>query len=171
MKKIFSVLAAALMGMSALTACSSSDSATPEIVVSGAYARATDEMSFSEATGTYMTGVFMTITNNSDSDVVLETGKSEQAPMIEVHEVVDGVMRKKEGGLIIKAGSSEDLKPGGNHVMLMGMTNGLAAGSEVAFTLVFSDGTELEIKAPVKVVNLEQEHYHSGSPAPSMSGM
>ena len=35
MKKKFAVLAAALMGMSVLTACSSSDSTTPKIAVSG----------------------------------------------------------------------------------------------------------------------------------------
>jgi hypothetical protein len=63
------------------------------------------------------------------------------------------------------------LKPGGNHVMLMGMETPLAAGNEVTITLIFDDESELEVTGPVKVVNLEQEHYHSGEPTPSMSGM
>ena len=55
--------------------------------------------------------------------------------------------------------------------MLMGMKEALAAGGEVKITLIFDDKSELEITGPVKVVNLEQEHYHSGEPSPSMSGM
>jgi copper(I)-binding protein len=55
--------------------------------------------------------------------------------------------------------------------MLMGMEAPLVAGSEVTITLIFDDESELEVTGPVKVVNLEQEHYHSGEPSPSMSGM
>jgi copper(I)-binding protein len=133
-------------------------------------ARATDDMSMA-TDGTIMTGVFMNLVNETGHDLTLVSGKSNIAPMVEVHEVVNGIMRKKEGGLTIKTGETSVLKPGGNHVMLMGMKNPLTAGSEVKLTLIFDDGSEMEITAPVKVVNLEQEHYHSGEPTPSMSGM
>ena len=52
--------------------------------------------------------------------------------------------------------------------MLIGLTEPLVAGDEVTFTLEFSDGHSVDVTAPVKIVNLEQEHYESGSPTPSM---
>ena len=169
MKKIFVLAFAPLLAL-VLSGCSLSASGG-EIVVSGAYARATDDMSFDVATGKYMTGVFMVITNETHEDVTLETGTSEIAPMVEVHEVVDGIMRKKEGGLTIKSHESVELMPGGNHVMLMGMSDGLAIGSEITVTLKFSNGDEVVVTALVKEVNLEQEHYHSSEPTPASSGM
>ncbi|MEY4493355.1 MAG: hypothetical protein RL355_704 [Actinomycetota bacterium] len=132
--------------------------------------KANDEMSES-MNGSFMTGAFMTLTNDSDHDMTLVGGKSDAAPMVQIHEVVDGVMQEKSGGLVIKARSSEVLKPGGNHVMLMGMKEPLIAGAEVTITLTFDDGSELDVTGPVKVINIEQEHYHSGEPSPSMSGM
>ena len=68
-------------------------------------------------------------------------------------------MQPKEGGLTIAGGATETLKPGGNHVMLIGLDKDLVAGTEVTFTLEFSDGHLVEVTAPVKVVNLDQENY------------
>jgi copper(I)-binding protein len=154
-----------------LTAACADVSVTSHVpVATDVVIRATDEMS-AAPDGTFMTGAFMTLTNDTGHDVTLIGGKTDVAPMVEIHEVVDGMMRKKEGGLLIKNGESAVLKPGGNHVMLMGMKEALAAGGEVTITLIFDDKSELEVTGPVKVVNLEQEHYHSGEPSPSMSGM
>jgi copper(I)-binding protein len=169
MKKLFIAAFAPAIAL-VLSACTLSAS-SGEIIVTGAYARATDDMSYDKVTGKYMTGVFMVITNETHQDVTLETGSSDIAPMVEVHEVVDGMMRKKEGGLTIKSHESAELKPGGNHVMLMGMSDGLAIGSEITVTLKFSNGDEVVVTAPVKEVNLEQEHYHSAEPTPSSTGM
>ena len=165
-KKIVAVAVAAF----ALTGCVSADNSAHVPVVMDAVVRATDEMSVG-MDGSFMTGAFMTLTNDTGHDLTLVGGKSDIAPMVEIHEVVNGMMQKKEGGLLIKAGEQAVLKPGGNHVMLMGMTSELTAGSEVKITLIFDDESELEVVAPVKVVNLEQEHYHSESPSPMSSGM
>lgn len=173
MKKFIALFAALVASTSLIAGCSNNteSESVGVIEVSNAYARATDEMSFDKVTKTYMTGVFMVIKNDTDHYVTLVGGTSEMAPMIGIHEVVNGVMQEKKGGLTIKAGESAELKPGGNHVMLMGMADGLVVGSEVRVTLKFADGQTLNVVAPVKVVNLEQEHYHSGSPEPTMSGM
>ena len=165
MKKMFAAAIAALL---LLSGCSSSaETEGPAISVTNGYARATDEMSL--MMGVLMTGVFMDITNNGSEDVTLVGGSSPAAETVEVHEVVGGMMRPKEGGLVIPAGGTETLKPGGNHVMLIGMSDQLAAGDEVEVTLEFSNGESLTITVPVKVVNLEQEHYDSASPSPSES--
>ncbi|MFM1993263.1 MAG: hypothetical protein RL600_1091 [Actinomycetota bacterium] len=46
-----------------------------------------------------MTGVFADITNNTDAPIRLIGGESSFASMVEVHEVVDGNMRMRDGGI------------------------------------------------------------------------
>ncbi|MEN9692915.1 MAG: hypothetical protein RLZZ330_559 [Actinomycetota bacterium] len=144
------------------TACAPTEQAQPEdhtdhITVENAYVRATDEMSV--MMDTLMTGVFFDITNNHDEPVTLIGGGCQCADSVEIHEVVGGVMQPKEGGLTIAGGATETLKPGGNHVMFIGLYEELIAGDEVTFLLEFSDGHVVEVTAPVKVVNLDQENY------------
>jgi copper(I)-binding protein len=56
--------------------------------------------------------------------------------------------------LPLPAGKTVDLKPGGYHVMLMGLSGPLRAGDTVPLTLTIEDKagkkTALEVKAPVK---------------------
>ncbi|MEY4322564.1 MAG: putative secreted protein [Actinomycetota bacterium] len=138
---------------------------TNHIVVTNAFVRATDDMSVG-TDGTLMTGAFMEIKNNHDDPVTLIGGSSISAKKVEIHEVVGGVMRPKEGGVTIEGGATAVLKPGGNHVMLMGLSHELKPGDELTFTLEFSDGHTVEVTAPVKIVNIGGESY---SPSPSAS--
>lgn len=121
-----------------------------------------------------MTAAFMSVTNAGNVDVRLVGATSPAARTVEVHTMVmqDGkmVMRELEGGLEVEAGSHAHLRPGGNHLMLMGLMKPLAAGDEVALTLEFSDGTEQVLTAPVKEFTEEEDHYDpSGSPSASMT--
>ncbi len=157
-KKLFAMFAV----LSLATACAPTEQLedhTDHITVANAYVRATDEMSV--MMDTLMTGAFMELTNNHDEPVTLVGGTCDCAEAVEIHEVVGGVMQLKEGGLEIAGGATETLKPGGNHVMLIGLDADLVAGTEVTFTLEFSDGHTVEVTAPVKVVNLDQEEYEN----------
>ncbi|HET7763454.1 MAG TPA: copper chaperone PCu(A)C, partial [Phycicoccus sp.] len=86
-----------------------------------------------EATGTAsmpMTGLFGTLHNPTGSAVTVAGGTSPVAGKLELHETVrtaSGSMRMqpKSGGLVIPAGGSQVLRPGGDHVMLMGLTQAL----------------------------------------------
>ena len=109
--------------------------------------------------GTYMTAAFMHISNISDRDVTLVGGTATWSPRVEVHEVVRGMMQMKPGGLTIKAGYTESLQAGGNHVMFVGMPKKVLAGDEVTFVLKFADGGQLTVKAPVKASNAGSETY------------
>jgi copper(I)-binding protein len=165
MKKVFAAIAAAVL----LSACAPTEAApedhTDHITVANAYVRATDEMSVG-MDGTLMTGAFMELTNNHDDEVTLTGGSCSCAKMVQVHEVVSGVMQQKDGGLTIAGKGTEALKPGGNHLMFMGLSHELKAGDEITFTLEFSDGHSVEVTAPVKVVNIGGEDY---SPSPMAS--
>ena len=159
---------AAVFAALSLTACSSGTTSTtetaatteptPAISVANAFVRATDSMS-GPAAGPWMTGAFMEINNNGDADITLTGGNADFADMVQIHEVVDGQMQMKEGGLVIKAGTTETLQPGGNHVMLMGMQEQTKVGEERTFTLSFSDGSTIEVTASVKEVALGGEKY------------
>jgi copper(I)-binding protein len=112
-----------------------------------------------------MTGAFMTIDNPNDAEVALVGAESPVADMVQLHEMVmvEGsmVMREVAGGIPIAPGGGKLLAPGGYHVMLMGLTQQLAAGDEVDLTLHFSDGSSQEVTAPVKEYVEEEGHYHA----------
>ena len=72
-------------------------------------------------------------------------------------------------------GFGQALMPGGNHVMLMGLSEELAPGDEVELVLEFSDGSARELTVPVKEFTEEEGHYHESDaphshPSDSMSG-
>jgi copper(I)-binding protein len=157
-KKLAAALAA-FVAVFALSACSSSENEVA-IAMSEPVVRAIDEISFINAeTGKAMTGSFMTLTNSSDEDVTLVSGSSPVAGIVEIHEVVDGVMRAAEAGLTIPANGNVELRMGGWHVMLMELNQALNAGDEVDMTLEFSNGETLTFKAPVKAIAMDDEKY------------
>lgn len=101
------------------------------------------------------TAAYMTITNSGDSDVVLKAVKSPSAENVELHETKmseDGVMQMRPlaEGLRIAAGSAATLKPGGMHVMVMGLDATLDEGGELPLTLEFDEAGSMDIVVPVK---------------------
>lgn len=110
-----------------------------------------------------MTGAFATIENHTDQDVTLVGGSAEIANMVEVHEVImmDGEMKMqaKEGGILIKAGESVTLEPGGLHVMLMGLKEAILEGDEVTLTLDFDGYEDQTFTWPAKASLSGDEKY------------
>lgn len=159
MKKVLS-LTAALFAVAALSSCGDSQSDSAGLVIENPVVRSIDSASYkNEATGKYMTGTFMTITNNGDENLSLVGGSSPVAGIVEIHEVINGVMQPMDSGLVIPAGESVKLRMGGYHVMLLELDRQLKAGDEVEVTLRFSDGTEQTITAPVKDIAMDDEVY------------
>jgi copper(I)-binding protein len=114
-----------------------------------------------------MTAVFGTITNNSAEDITLTGAETEVAGLVEIHEMamIDGEMKMQQidGGLVIPAGKSVSLEPGGNHIMLMELTKAVEAGQEIAVTLRFDGADALTINGIVaKPAEGGDEEYHEG---------
>ena len=87
-----------------------------------------------------MTGIFGIFTNNSDEDInVVGFTSNLDVPTHELHEVVDGVMQMKPGGFVLPAGEEYELKPGGDHMMLMDYTEPIEAGDTIDIVLEFGD--------------------------------
>ncbi|MGA1717889.1 MAG: copper chaperone PCu(A)C [Aquiluna sp.] len=114
-----------------------------------------------------MTAVYGTLTNNTQQDVVLVGGETEIAGVVEVHEMtmIGGEMKMQEidGGLTIPAGMSIVLEPGGNHLMLMMLTDDLEAGEEISVTFDFDGAEDITVDGIVaKPAEGGDEDYHSG---------
>lgn len=114
-----------------------------------------------------MTAAFGTLVNNSGTDLRITAGSSPLSPTIELHEVVDSggkmIMRPKEGGFVVPAHGSHELKPGGDHIMLMGVTEEVRPGARVPFTLTVEGGQPLEFTAVGKDFAGAKEDYQPGT--------
>ena len=114
-----------------------------------------------------MSAAFGGLTNTGPEDVTVVSATTEASSMLELHETVENetgemVMREIDGGFVIPAGDTLSLEPGGNHIMLMDLTDPLEAGGEVTFTLTFADDSTFEFTAPVKDYSGANENYVGG---------
>ncbi|HQV56683.1 MAG TPA: copper chaperone PCu(A)C [Ilumatobacteraceae bacterium] len=57
---------------------------------------------------------------------------------------------RKIDSLDIPAGTAVELKPGGYHVMLIGLVKPLVAGSNVELTLTFEKAGDVKVTVPVR---------------------
>ena len=97
--------------------------------------------------------VYVTLTNSGAQADSLVAAASEAAQSVELHEVKNdsGVMKMRPVQAIpVPAKGKTELKPGGYHLMLVGLKHDLKPGEKVAVTLKFQRGDEVKIEAPVK---------------------
>ncbi|WP_346958691.1 copper chaperone PCu(A)C [uncultured Arthrobacter sp.] len=171
-----SVLAAASL---ALTGCApSASTSAPSAPVTATPASAaglTVSQPWVKAAASGMTGGFGVIKNTTGADVTVTGASTPAARKVELHETVAGAsggmqMRPKEGGFVIPAGGELRLEPGANHIMLMGLTAPVTAGSEVTFTLALAGGGTLTFTALAKDFSGANENYVEGKDPGMPSG-
>ncbi|SPU46801.1 copper chaperone PCu(A)C [Brevundimonas diminuta] len=97
-------------------------------------------------------GCYLTLTAGSDDRLVsVSTALAQSA---EVHEMKmeNGVMSMAHlaDGLPLPAGTPVELKPGGNHIMLMGLRDPLVDGGVASFTLTFEKAGPIGVHAAIK---------------------
>ena len=97
---------------------------------------------------------FMKLINHSDQDITLMGVSSDVAKRVELHTHIDtgeGVMQMSqiEGGITIPAGEMHMMKRGGDHVMMMGLTQSLVDGETIFVTFEFENGAEMVVEIPV----------------------
>lgn len=93
-----------------------------------------------------MTAIFGTLVNHTDKDIAI-TGFSTSlnAKVNQIHETVDGKMQEMSSPLVVKAGESHELAPGGDHFMLMEMENHIAPGESLDLKVELEGGEELDL--------------------------
>ena len=102
--------------------------------------------------GRLMAG-FLELHNPGDQDVVLVDAESPDFDRVEIHTMVmvDGVMRMRRlDKLIIPAGETVKLEPGGLHLMMMGpeVTPGL--GDALEITLIAEDDSRASFSSIIR---------------------
>ena len=109
--------------------------------------------------GAQVGGAYLKVTNTGAEADRLIGGSLPTAASVEVHEMsmTNGVMkmRKLEKGLEIKPGQTVELKPGGFHIMFMGLREGLKQGQPVKGTLVFEKAGSVEVEYVVAPIGAQ----------------
>lgn len=115
------------------------------ITVQHPYARAT---AAGQATG----GGFLTLVNEGGADRLL-SASADVAVTVQLHEMkMQGdVMKMREvDGIDLPAGQTVEFKPGGFHVMFIGLKAPLKAGGSFPMTLKFQRAGELKVDVQVE---------------------
>jgi len=106
--------------------------------------------------GQKVTAMFMSLNNPSLDTYALVKAESDVSDNVELHEHVmkDGMMQMGQVEQIeIKAQGNTQLKPGGYHVMLIGLKKDLDLGQKVPVKLTFKDGSTKTINPEVKKID------------------
>jgi copper(I)-binding protein len=109
------------------------------------YARATPP-------GADIGGAYLTIDNKGAADRLV-AASSPAASRVELHTMAmdNGVMRMHEvKGIDLPPGGEVQLKPGGLHMMLVGLKAPLAAGTRVPLRLTFEHAGSIDVELAVE---------------------
>jgi periplasmic copper chaperone A len=117
------------------------------IRVENAYTRAT-------VPGQQVAGGFMKIENKGAADQLI-SASSPVSGEVQLHEMtMDGnVMKMRQvKEVVVPAGATVELKPGGLHLMFMNIKAPLTAGDTVPVKLKFAKAGEVEVRMPVNTI-------------------
>ncbi len=97
---------------------------------------------------------YMTITNEGNADDKLLSVTSSISGSTMIHQTVidnEGVANMNMvDALVIPAGKSVELKPGGTHVMLMDLKEPVTDKDKIELDLKFENAGDIKVEAPVK---------------------
>jgi hypothetical protein len=111
------------------------------------------EQPWTRATPVKVGGAYMTLRNNGDLPDKLVKVASPVAERAEIHETKierGTAMMRPVNGVELKRRSSVQLKPGGLHVMLMGLQRPLKEGERIKLSLTFERAGTIDIEARVE---------------------
>lgn len=109
---------------------------------------------------------FLTVNIDSGSDKLV-AASSPVADKVELHThlMEDGIarMRPVEGGIAVTAGTPTELKPGGLHIMLIGLKGPLKQGESFPLTLTFEKAGDVTVTVPVQGPGARAADHDHGS--------
>ncbi|MBE0508958.1 MAG: copper chaperone PCu(A)C [Marinospirillum sp.] len=110
-----------------------------------------------------VTAAFMQLHNKGSQDRQLVAANSPASRVVELHThtAVDGVMQMRQvEHITLPAGGMAELKPGGLHLMLIGLKQPLKVDDRVQISLSLDDGSIIELDVPVRNMQMMQQHQH-----------
>lgn len=97
--------------------------------------------------------IYFTVTNGSGTADTLLSASADVAARTELHEtrIVQGMMQMRPlGELVLAPGETVRFKPGGKHVMLLGLRQPLTAGDAHQLTLTFAEAGAVTVTFTVR---------------------
>jgi len=152
------VIAALTSGLAASAASAQTDSyKVGDLTVETPWARATPA-------GAKVGGAYMKIHNAGTEADRLVGGALAGASGVEVHEMsmTNNVMKMRHlpNGLEIKPGQTVELKPGGYHLMVLGLRDGLKQGDKVKGSLKFEKAGSVDVEYSVAPIGAQSGGGH-----------
>tara|TARA_Y100001954_G_scaffold168524_2_gene178934 strand:- start:407 stop:967 length:561 start_codon:yes stop_codon:yes gene_type:complete len=108
-------------------------------------------------------GAYLTVVNGGKSSDRLVAVKGDLAKRVEIHAHLmdNGVMRmRRVEGINLPAGAKIMMKPGGYHVMFIGLHRPLMKGGSFPITLVFEKAGEIQVMVKVGSVGAMKPNMH-----------
>jgi len=150
--KIKPALAAAALSLAACNPSEPTKAPAAETPTATAAVTATDAWCRPSPNGAKAGGCYVTLTAATDDRLM--GGSTPRAGSLQVHEMKteNGMMKMAEltAGLPLPAGQAVALAPGGNHLMLIGLTAPLVAGETVPLTFQFASAPSITVQAQVR---------------------
>ena len=136
-----------------LIGCSSSSS--PEIRVENVWSWPVEAMQDDDG-GSHSTGVvYLTIANKGGAADRLIAIQTEAAEVVEFHETRKQgdimMMQRVEGAIEIPAAGQVEFKPGGLHIMLIGLKRSLNPGSRFELLLAFEKSGAVKVESEIRL--------------------
>ncbi|UTP38459.1 copper chaperone PCu(A)C [Phenylobacterium sp. LH3H17] len=152
MKPLFAVFALTLAA-----GCAPATQAPAAVAVTGAWCRAAP-------VGALAGGCYLTLTASADDRLVSVATPAAKRAEIHSMDMTGGVMRMRQlkDGLALPAGKAVTLKPGAEHLMIIGPKQVLAAGGAVPLTLTFKKAPPQTISAPIRDAAAPAMQHHGG---------
>jgi copper(I)-binding protein len=145
-------LVATMLAACATAPALAQDTTAGAIKVSSAWARATPK-------GAPVGGGYFNITNTGTTPDRLVGGTSDVSRRFEVHEMSmdNGVMKMRQmgKGIEIKPGETIEFKPGGYHVMFVGLNKQLVQGEHINATLEFEKAGKVNVDFAIQGIGAQ----------------
>jgi copper(I)-binding protein len=154
-----SLMLSLTVALSAAFGASAHNVTKGDLVISAPWSRATPA-------GAAVAGGYLVITNKGLSAERLVSFTTDLADQPEVHEMTNegGVMKMRPlaKGLVIPAGGTVKLEPGGYHLMLLKLKKSLTAGQRYKATLLFEKAGLVEVEFEVRAMGEGQKKSQGG---------
>jgi copper(I)-binding protein len=147
-----SFIVAAVLAAAVAMPAQAEDVTVGQLKISAPWTRATPK-------GANVGGGYLKITNTGAVPDRLVGGSSDVAGRFELHEMSmdNGVMKMRPlaNGIEIKPGQTVEFKPGGHHVMFVGLNKPIALGEPVKATLTFEKAGKVDVTFAVEGIGAQ----------------
>ena len=132
------------------------------IEIQDAWTRATPK-------GSKVAAGYMSVRNKGQADDRLLSATADIADRVEIHEMkmANGVMsmRPLADGLVVSAGQTIKLEPGGYHIMFIGLKNQITKGDSFKGTIVFEKAGAIPVEYKAEAIGAKVHGSHGGHDA------